>query len=58
MIFSPNRLIPKRTALMLLEAQAATGCIINPKNGVKMSVLDAVDMGLIDSTFKKGLGAI
>ena len=48
-------LIPKRTALLLLEAQAATGCVVNPKNGVKMAVLDAIESGLVDPGYKKGL---
>lgn len=54
---SNKGLIPRRTAVLMLEAQAATGSVVNPKNGLKMSVMDAVECGLIDLSFKQGLVA-
>ena len=48
-------LIPRKTALMLLEAQAATGCVVNPRNGVKFSVQSAIDLGFIDESYRKTL---
>nr|CAB3264936.1 plectin-like [Phallusia mammillata] len=50
-------LIPKKTALLLLEAQAATGCVVNPRNGVKFSVQGAIDLGIIDEHYKQTLVA-
>ncbi|XP_076816218.1 uncharacterized protein LOC143462073 isoform X1 [Clavelina lepadiformis] len=50
-----NGLIPKKTALLLLEAQAATGGIVNPRNGVKLSVSDAVTLGIVDEVYKDTL---
>lgn len=38
--------------MSLLEAQAATGSIIDPENGAKMSVTDAKTSGLIDRQFE------
>lgn len=43
-----RKILTKGTALQFLEAQAATGNIINPKNGNRMSVKDAYSSGLID----------
>ena len=43
-----NQILRRGTAVGLLEAQAATGSIINPYNGEKMSVEEATKVGLID----------
>ncbi|XP_076801092.1 uncharacterized protein LOC143445698 [Clavelina lepadiformis] len=45
---SKNRTIRRGTAVSLLEAQAATGSIINPYNGAKMDVDEAVKEDLVD----------
>jgi len=45
------RIISRGTALSLLEAQAATGSIIDPINGDMMSVDDALKKGLLDRSF-------
>lgn len=41
-------LIPPESADLLLEAQAATGHIINPKNNEKLTVEEACRQGLVD----------
>ncbi|NWR39380.1 PLEC protein, partial [Tachuris rubrigastra] len=43
------------TALVLLEAQAATGFIIDPVNNKKLSVDEAVSSGLVGSELQKKL---
>ncbi|XP_032555207.1 epiplakin [Chiroxiphia lanceolata] len=43
------------TALVLLEAQAATGFIIDPVNNQKLSVDEAVSAGLVGSELQKKL---
>ncbi|XP_050187037.1 epiplakin, partial [Myiozetetes cayanensis] len=43
------------TALVLLEAQAATGFIIDPVNNQKLSVDEAVSSGLVGSELQKKL---
>uniref|UniRef100_A0A8V5FJH5 Uncharacterized protein n=1 Tax=Melopsittacus undulatus TaxID=13146 RepID=A0A8V5FJH5_MELUD len=43
------------TALVLLEAQAATGFVIDPVNNKKMSVDEAVSSGLVGSELHKKL---
>ena len=52
-----NGLIPRKTAVLLLEAQAATGSVVNPKNGVKLSVADAVTVGIVDEEYQQTLVA-
>ena len=42
---------------MLLEAQAATGSVVNPRNGVKLSVADAVSLGVVDEEYQRTLVA-
>lgn len=46
-----NKLVSRGTALSLLEAQAATGSIIDPVAGEKMSVENAQTQGLVDRAF-------
>lgn len=50
-----KRIIGKVLALAFLEAQAATGFIIDPTTGQKFSVDDSVGMGLADNEFKSRL---
>lgn len=45
-------LIPKKTGVLLLEAQAATGCVVNPKTGVKLTADEAVRQGIVDQQYK------
>ena len=52
-----NGLIPRKTALLLLEAQAATGSVVNPRNGVKMTVVDAIAVGVVDEEYRQTLVA-
>ena len=52
---SKKRLLRRGTAISLLEAQAATGSIIDPYNGTKMSVEDAEKAGLIDKFLSSAL---
>ena len=40
--------IKRPTAITLLEAQAATGNIIDPLTGRKLSVTEAAEIGYID----------
>lgn len=40
------------TSISLLEAQAATGRILDPKTGERISVSDASRKGLIDRQFE------
>ncbi|KAM9297154.1 uncharacterized protein RDI95_000237 [Morus bassanus] len=47
-----RRIIGKALALAFLEAQAATGFIIDPTTGQKFSVDDSVVRGLADNEFK------
>ncbi|XP_028659796.1 desmoplakin-A isoform X4 [Erpetoichthys calabaricus] len=47
--------IEREPALMLLEAQAATGYIIDPKQNEKLTVNEACERGLIDSEDKERL---
>ncbi|KAF7658898.1 hypothetical protein LDENG_00006440, partial [Lucifuga dentata] len=48
-------LLTPGTSLVLLEAQAATGFIIDPVNNKKLSVEEAVDQGIVGSEWKKKL---
>uniref|UniRef100_A0A803VRL0 Dystonin n=1 Tax=Ficedula albicollis TaxID=59894 RepID=A0A803VRL0_FICAL len=50
-----RKIIGKALALAFLEAQAATGFIIDPTTGQKFSVDDSVVRGLADSEFKSRL---
>ncbi|KAM6280749.1 uncharacterized protein LJ264_002807 isoform 2-T2 [Porphyrio hochstetteri] len=50
-----RRIIGKALALAFLEAQAATGFIIDPTTGQKFSVDDSVVRGLADTEFKSRL---
>lgn len=50
-----RRIIGKALALAFLEAQAATGFIIDPTTGQKFSVDDSVIRGLADNEFKSRL---
>ncbi|KAM7061431.1 uncharacterized protein M8220_001537 [Acridotheres tristis] len=50
-----RKIIGKALALAFLEAQAATGFIIDPTTGQKCSVDDSVVRGLADSEFKSRL---
>uniref|UniRef100_A0A6I8PM71 Plectin n=1 Tax=Ornithorhynchus anatinus TaxID=9258 RepID=A0A6I8PM71_ORNAN len=45
-------IIDKMMALAFLEAQAATGFIIDPTTGQKYSVEDAITRGIVDNEFK------
>ncbi|XP_062981114.1 dystonin isoform X12 [Elgaria multicarinata webbii] len=47
-----QRIIEKAAALALLEAQAATGFIIDPATGQKCSVDESVVKGLVDYEYK------
>ncbi|XP_037750165.1 dystonin isoform X14 [Chelonia mydas] len=47
-----KRIIEKTLALAFLEAQAATGFIIDPTTGQKYSVDDSIVKGLVDNEFK------
>ena len=44
--------IRRGTAISLLEAQAATGNIIDPDTGRKMSVAEAAEVGLLDKLYE------
>nr|XP_039254158.1 plectin-like isoform X2 [Styela clava] len=50
-------LIPEKTGMLLLEAQAATGSVVNPRTTVKLSVSDAVEKGVVDAKYKATLSA-
>uniref|UniRef100_A0A8D0L552 Uncharacterized protein n=1 Tax=Sphenodon punctatus TaxID=8508 RepID=A0A8D0L552_SPHPU len=50
-----KRTMEKAFALAFLEAQAATGFIIDPMSGQKYSVDDSVSKGLVDHEFKSRL---
>ncbi|XP_064912240.1 dystonin isoform X37 [Columba livia] len=50
-----KRIIGKALAVAFLEAQAATGFIIDPTTGQKFSVDDSVIRGLADNEFKNRL---
>ncbi|XP_060091304.1 dystonin isoform X21 [Heteronotia binoei] len=50
-----RRIIEKAFVLALLEAQAATGFIIDPATGQKYSVDDSVIKGLVDHEYKSRL---
>ncbi|XP_064563616.1 dystonin isoform X15 [Zonotrichia leucophrys gambelii] len=50
-----RKIMGKALALAFLEAQAATGFIIDPTTGQKFSVDDSVVRGLADSEFKSRL---
>ncbi|XP_056270025.1 epiplakin-like [Pseudoliparis swirei] len=50
-----KRLLTPGTSLVLLEAQAATGFIIDPVNNTKFSVEEAVAQGVVGSEWKKKL---
>ena len=47
--------IKRPTAITLLEAQAATGSIVDPLTGRKMSVNEAAQLGFIDTVFEQCL---
>uniref|UniRef100_A0A3B5MYH2 Epiplakin 1 n=1 Tax=Xiphophorus couchianus TaxID=32473 RepID=A0A3B5MYH2_9TELE len=48
-------LLTPGTSLILLEAQAATGFVIDPVNNKKLSVEEAVDQGVVGKEWKKKL---
>ncbi|XP_062265664.1 epiplakin [Platichthys flesus] len=48
-------LLPPGTSLILLEAQAATGFVIDPVNNKKLSVDEAVAQAVVGSEWKKKL---
>ncbi|XP_077566306.1 epiplakin [Stigmatopora nigra] len=48
-------LLPPGTSLVLLEAQAATGFVIDPVGNKKLSVEEAVNQRVVGSEFKKKL---
>ncbi|KAI7799337.1 desmoplakin-B isoform X3 [Triplophysa rosa] len=48
-------LLPEESGIMLLEAQAATGHIIDPRANVRLTVEEACLNGLVDETDKKQL---
>ncbi|XP_068603729.1 epiplakin [Brachionichthys hirsutus] len=48
-------LLTPGTSLVLLEAQAATGFVIDPVNNKKLSVEEAVDQGVVGTEWKKKL---
>ncbi|XP_059206742.1 epiplakin [Centropristis striata] len=48
-------LLTPGTSLILLEAQAATGFVIDPVNNKKLSVEDAVAQGVVGSEWKRKL---
>ncbi|KAJ8273005.1 hypothetical protein GJAV_G00096260 [Gymnothorax javanicus] len=50
-----NGLLTPGTALVLLEAQAATGFMIDPVNNRKLSVEEAVATGVVDAEWKNKL---
>ena len=50
-----KELISKKQAIMMLEAQACTGSMINPKTGDRMRVEEAIDSGFVSPQFKKHL---
>ncbi|XP_034748676.1 epiplakin, partial [Etheostoma cragini] len=50
-----KRLLKPGTALALLEAQAATGSIVDPINNRKLSVADAVKEGIVGPEMKEKL---
>lgn len=50
-----RRIMEKVLALALLEAQAATGFIIDPATGQKCSVEDSIAKGLVDHEYKNRL---
>lgn len=50
-----QKLLPEESGIMLLEAQAATGHIIDPRANVRMTVEEACLNGLVDETDKKQL---
>ncbi|RMC17468.1 hypothetical protein DUI87_06050 [Hirundo rustica rustica] len=54
-VAAKRKIIGKALALAFLEAQAATGFIIDPTTGQKFSVDDSVVRGLTDSEFKSRL---
>ena len=47
--------IRRGTAISLLEAQAATGAVINPRTGERMNVESAKSIGLIDAQYEQVL---
>jgi len=47
--------IRRGTAISILEAQAATGNIIDPLTGRKMSVTEAAQLGLLDKIYEQCL---
>ncbi|XP_068094299.1 epiplakin [Hyperolius riggenbachi] len=50
-----KNILPPGTALILLEAQAATGFVIDPVNNKKLSVDEAVEAGLVGLQLHKKL---
>lgn len=50
-------LIPKKTGVLLLEAQAATGCVVNPRTGAKLSADESIRQGVVDQQYKSILVA-
>ncbi|XP_051953924.1 desmoplakin-like isoform X2 [Xyrauchen texanus] len=50
-----QKLLSDESANMLLEAQAATGYMIDPRANVKMTVEEACQNGLVDETDRKQL---
>jgi len=45
-------ILRRGTAISLLEAQAATGSVIDPTNGMKMSVAEGYQNGLLDKVYE------
>ncbi|XP_054239842.1 dystonin isoform X7 [Indicator indicator] len=54
-VAAKRRIVGKALAVAFLEAQAATGFIIDPTTGQKFSVDDSVVRGLADTEFKSRL---
>ncbi|XP_024920964.1 epiplakin [Cynoglossus semilaevis] len=50
-----RRLLTPGTSLVLLEAQAATGFVIDPEKNKKLSVQEAVDQGVVGKEWKNKL---
>ena len=48
-------LISKKQAIMMLEAQACTGSMINPGSGERMRVEESIEAGFVSPQFKKHL---
>ncbi|KAG8014465.1 Envoplakin [Nibea albiflora] len=49
--------MPKDTAIRYMEAQYLTGGLVNPKNGSRVNIFDALGAKMIDSTMVRELQA-